>query len=100
SNNYLKEPTTKTNSTNTNKESTNNAHKDKVEFEQPVPKYTTQQNVGEQKVDATPQDPDIPEYLLNDHGNESMIDEDWLLEQQILLEDTFTHFNIDATVVN
>src|SRR5690625_4774669 len=29
-----------------------------------------------------------------------MIDEDWLIEQQILLEDTFTHFNIDATVVN
>src|SRR5699024_2250545 len=58
-----------------------------------------QQHV-EGKVEDTPLEPDVPEYLLNDHGNESMIDEDWLIEQQILLEDTFTHFNIDATVVN
>src|SRR5699024_10546699 len=56
-----------------------------------------QQHV-EGKVEDTPLEPDVPEYLLNDHGNESMIDEDWLIEQQILLEDTFTHFNIDATV--
>lgn len=54
----------------------------------------------EEKVEDIPLEPDVPEYLLNDHGNESMIDEDWLIEQQILLEDTFTHFNIDATVVN
>src|SRR5699024_9402062 len=53
-----------------------------------------QQHV-EGKVEDTPLEPDVPEYLLNDHGNESMIDEDWLIEQQILLEDTFTHFNID-----
>src|SRR5699024_12822967 len=58
-----------------------------------------QQHV-ERKVEDTPLEPDVPEYVLNDHGNESMIDEDWLIEQQILLEDTFTHFNIDATVVN
>src|SRR5699024_12724806 len=58
-----------------------------------------QQHV-EGKVEDTPLEPDVPEYLLNDHGNESMIDEDWLIEQQILLEDTFTPFNIDATVVN
>src|SRR5699024_8530764 len=54
----------------------------------------------EGKEEDTQLEPDVPEYLLNDHGNESMIDEDWLIEQQILLEDTFTHFNIDATVVN
>src|SRR5699024_12790755 len=58
-----------------------------------------QQHV-EGKVEDTPLEPDVPEYLLNDHGNESMIDEDWLIEQQILLEETFTHFNIDETVVN
>src|SRR5699024_3375046 len=44
-----------------------------------------QQHV-EGKVEDTPLEPDVPEYLLNDHGNESMIDEDWLIEQQILLE--------------
>src|SRR5699024_4095653 len=58
-----------------------------------------QQHV-EGKVEDTPLEPDVPEYLLNDHGNESMIDEDWLIEQQILLKDTFRHFTIAATVVN
>src|SRR5699024_7374363 len=58
-----------------------------------------QQHV-EGKVEDTTRGPDLQEYLLNDDGNESMIGEVWLIEQQILLEDTFTHFNIDATVVN
>src|SRR5699024_2527443 len=39
-----------------------------------------QQHV-EGKVEDTPLEPDVPEYLLNNLNNESMIDEDWLIEQ-------------------
>jgi S-DNA-T family DNA segregation ATPase FtsK/SpoIIIE len=42
----------------------------------------------------------VPNYLLNDPVEPGTDDEDWLIEQQILLEDTLEHFHIDATVVN
>ena len=42
----------------------------------------------------------VPDYLLNDPMEEEESDEDWVIEQQILLEQTLEHFNIDANVVN
>ena len=42
----------------------------------------------------------VPDYLLNDPDQSANSDDDWVIEQQILLEDTFNHFNIQATVVN
>lgn len=71
-----------------------------IEEKKPVYEAVHQKDTEQLEKEETPEEPDVPDYLLNDQGNESMIDEDWLIEQQILLEDTFTHFNIDATVVN
>ncbi|HLR42707.1 MAG TPA: DNA translocase FtsK [Pseudogracilibacillus sp.] len=42
----------------------------------------------------------VPDYLLNDPVEATDTDEDWVIEQQILLEQTLEHFNIDAEVVN
>lgn len=42
----------------------------------------------------------VPHHLLDDMVNTEITDDDWLIEQQILLEDAFTQFNIDATVVD
>lgn len=42
----------------------------------------------------------VPDYLLNDPMEEEENDDDWVIEQQILLEQTLEHFNIDANVVN
>src|SRR5699024_9512796 len=42
----------------------------------------------------------IPNHLLNDPTAPEEDDADWLIEQQILLEDTLEHFHIKATVVN
>lgn len=42
----------------------------------------------------------VPDYLLNDPIEATDRDEDWVIEQQILLEQTLEHFNIDAEVVN
>ncbi|MEJ8777889.1 DNA translocase FtsK [Pseudogracilibacillus sp. ICA-222130] len=42
----------------------------------------------------------VPDYLLNDPMEEEENDEDWVIEQQILLEQTLEHFNIDAKVVH
>lgn len=42
----------------------------------------------------------VPDYLLNDPAEATDTDEDWVIEQQILLEQTLEHFNIDAKVVN
>lgn len=43
---------------------------------------------------------EVPDYLLNDPAETTDTDEDWVIEQQILLEQTLEHFNIDAKVVN
>src|SRR5699024_8427154 len=40
----------------------------------------------------------IPNHLLNDPTAPEEDDADWLIEQQILLEDTLEHFHIKATV--
>src|SRR5699024_3856247 len=106
----LNSPADRKNDTDSTKETTNYTKNDTFESENSI--YQMQKNTQNEtvsiqqpvasceKVEDISLEPDVPEYLLNDHGNESMVDEDWLIEQQILLEDTFTHFNIDATVVN
>lgn len=43
---------------------------------------------------------DIPMHLLDDPQPTGSTDRRWLREQQHLLEETFVHFNVDATVVN
>lgn len=43
---------------------------------------------------------EVPGHLLNDPVAATDMDEDWVIEQQILLEQTLEHFNIDAQVVN
>lgn len=42
----------------------------------------------------------LPDHLLDDPVKPTMDDSAWLKEQQNLLEQTFGHFNIDASVVN
>src|SRR5699024_187870 len=54
----------------------------------------------EQQVIEREEKQEIPNYLLNDPVTPSEDDADWLIEQQILLEDTLEHFHIKATVVN
>src|SRR5699024_5178411 len=44
------------------------------------------------------QQPAVPNHLLNDPSLPEEDDADWLIEQQILLEDTLEHFHIQATV--
>ncbi|HLR15122.1 MAG TPA: DNA translocase FtsK, partial [Bacillota bacterium] len=51
-------------------------------------------------VDADQVDYSIPMHLLNDPMITDETDNDWLIEQRNLLEETFVHFNVDATVVN
>lgn len=43
---------------------------------------------------------ELPNHLLDDAIQPTTDDTEWLIEQQILLEETLEHFNIDATVVN
>ncbi|MEI3613498.1 DNA translocase FtsK [Pseudogracilibacillus sp. SO30301A] len=43
---------------------------------------------------------DIPNYLLNDRVEPDQDDSKWLQEQQSLLEQTLSHFNVNAKIVN
>src|SRR5699024_12427379 len=45
-------------------------------------------------------DLDIPNYLLNDPTEPDGDDATWLKEQQSLLEQTLSHFNVNAKIVN
>lgn len=45
-------------------------------------------------------DLDIPNYLLNDPTEPDGDDAAWLKEQQSLLEQTLSHFNVNAKIVN
>ncbi len=45
-------------------------------------------------------EPDIPNYLLNDRVEPNEDDSKWLQEQQSLLEQTLSHFNVNAKIVN
>lgn len=50
------------------------------------------------KLDRGMQQAAVPNHLLNDPSLPEEDDADWLIEQQILLEDTLEHFHIKATV--
>lgn len=56
------------------------------------------ENQVPEQSDQVIQQPAVPNHLLNDPSLPEEDDADWLIEQQILLEDTLEHFHIQATV--
>lgn len=70
---------------------------DKIRYERQQAKRAQKEKVAPVAVDKTY---DIPMHLLNDPQKNDSTDRKWLSEQQHLLEETFIHFNVDATVVN
>ena len=45
-------------------------------------------------------DEEVPSYLLNDPVIPAEDDSEWLIEQQLLLEQTLKHFKVKASIVN
>lgn len=72
---------------------------DKIRYEQQQTKEKQTKNTS-----PTPtmlkKDYSIPMHLLNDPIKTNATDQQWLQEQQRLLEETLVHFNVKATVVN
>lgn len=72
---------------------------DKMRFERQQKKKKFE-HVEKKTVEREEIDYSIPMHLLNDPVNNDGLDSEWLEEQQHLLEETFVHFNVNATVVN
>src|SRR5699024_1198936 len=69
----------------------------RTESEQPVVNTTATNAYG---LEMEEERKSVPGYLLNDPLEPNLDDEEWITEQQRLLDQTLKHFKVDAQVVN
>lgn len=68
---------------------------DKERYERQLHKQKVEPSPSNSSIEYT-----IPMHLLNDPIKKDGTDREWLRKQRHLLEETFKHFNVDATIVN
>lgn len=68
---------------------------DKERYERQLKKQKAEPSTSNPSIEYT-----IPMHLLNDPIKKDGTDREWLRKQRHLLEETFKHFNVDATIVN